>query len=1144
MKNRIIFLISVVLGIAVSACVSEQDVSLPTSSEVVFYATNGDKPSSKTVLLQDGIIQWKPGEQISIFYGNSSYLFSSTNTKAAYEVEFHGVLDGIEYTDNGEFWAVYPYKESNSFDGSSVTVTLPSEQTAVAGSFDDDLFISIAKTKDYNLQFYNVCGGVRFSVTHAGVKKVVFSGNNDEPLAGKAKVSFSNGTPYVESVENPVTSITLTPPDGGTFELGRYYYIVSFPVDLLKGYNLLLVDSEGRLLERTGNQSIAVRRSIWGVLDEADMNRVYEQPANEIWYTTTDGKTVTPRFSTGQIISNVYEGGKGIITLSSETDQIPKSAFYSNKTLATVSLPKTIRTIGESAFYDCTSLEEVSIDDGLTAIETYAFSGCTCLITVNLPNTLQTIGDRVFHSSTKLKNITIPESVTSIEEYAFFGCSSLETIVIPSGVVEIPRDVFCDCINLTSVTLPYGIQSIGAYAFSGCSKLDGIIIPETVNSLGEGVFSRCNGLTRIVIPEGITTIVYSLFASCYNLQEVVLHDGITEINPYAFYNCYKLGDIRIPKNVQFVGEKAFSGCTSLTEVTFPSSILYIGNNVLASDTKLEKIVVGKKTPPTIYTYTFDSTNNCPIYVPFSSIASYKAAENWSKYSSRIVGIPEVHEAVDLGLSVMWSTTNLGADSPEETGEFFAWGETESKDSFTFENYKWGNKNPSNRLFTKYCNNEKDGEVDNLTRLSLVDDAANVRLGSYWRMPTYSEMYELLTRCQFEKLTVNGVNGYKVVGPSGNHVFIPCTGVILPGNSITSTSLLCFWTSNTVAYLYSDDSLGNCDAVGFQYKDTNSMNTCIGWYNREWGMTVRPVYKETVYVSDISMPSIISLNVGDRHTQTVTVSPSDATDKDLFWFSDNPSVVSIENGEWVAKAKGTAKITATSADGACSASCTVMVINPASYLVYRANPSLDSSGDNYRHYESHLSGFSAKVVEMKFQLAYSSDTYCTLASDNTLKDWSQELKFSTSQLIWNQDDPTDYRCSLSLSEAGVSRTSIITLKFDGTKKTLSINGHSFGVPYDIFDFGCFLAEYSHESDEGDWTWYDGIPDNSKIYYIKGWDETGKLVYLGYPTQSVNPSSSNVEYCWYTYWANSYSSNKITYQFANDAVNQGGYNGYTP
>lgn len=211
-----------------------------------------------------------------------------------------------------------------------------------------------------------------------------------------------------------------------------------------------------------------------------------------------------------------------------------------------------------------------------------------------------------------------------------------------------------------------------------------------------------------------------------------------------------------------------------------------------------------------------------------------------------------------------------------------------------------------------------------------------------------------------------------------------------------------------------------------------------------------------------------------------------------------------------------------------------------YLIYKKNQTTFSNGEDWRRIESYLTGFNAKIVEMKFKLAYSSDTYCTIASDNYLKDWWQSLRFSATQLEWCQGDPTDYYNYISLSEAGIgNRASIITLRFDGTTNTLSLNGHEFHVDFDVFDFSYLLVKYNYERDEGAYEDVEGIPDGSRIYYIKGWDTSGNLVYLGYPVREINPKSSIEEYCWYTYYSNS-----TKYQFAHDAVNQGGYGGNIP
>ena len=133
----------------------------------------------------------------------------------------------------------------------------------------------------------------------------------------------------------------------------------------------------------------------------------------------------------------------------------------------------------------------------------------------------------------------------------------------------------------------------------------------------------------------------------------------------------------------------------------------------------------------------------------------------------------VHEAVDLGLSVKWATCNVGANSPEEFGDYYAWGETEEKTDYSWFTYKWCNG--SIDCMTKYCIDSDYGEVDHKTTLDLSDDVAHVEWGGKWRMPTLDEIEELRDECSWEWTTVNGVVGYKVTGPNGNSIFLPAAG---------------------------------------------------------------------------------------------------------------------------------------------------------------------------------------------------------------------------------------------------------------------------------------------------------------------------------------------------------------------------------
>ena len=134
-----------------------------------------------------------------------------------------------------------------------------------------------------------------------------------------------------------------------------------------------------------------------------------------------------------------------------------------------------------------------------------------------------------------------------------------------------------------------------------------------------------------------------------------------------------------------------------------------------------------------------------------------------------------YEYVDLGLpsGLKWATCNVGASTPEECGGYYAWGETEEKDNYSWSTYKWCNG--SDDSMTKYCTDSSYGTVDNKTTLDPEDDVAHVKWGGSWRMPTNAEQDELLKNCTWNKTIQNGVNGCKVTGPNGNSIFLPDAG---------------------------------------------------------------------------------------------------------------------------------------------------------------------------------------------------------------------------------------------------------------------------------------------------------------------------------------------------------------------------------
>ena len=272
--------------LAVSACsVKEINETAKTSErELTIEAYRADDDAqTKTYLKEsDGSVWWVPGDAISLFYGSGSEggsLFSSQATDTAKVTNFTGTINvitgGAEVSlEDTFFWGLYPYSESASCDGTGVTMTLPAVQTAQAGTFATGAAPSIGRSQGLHMGFYNICGGLKFSVTKAGVNKVTLKSRNGESIAGTAKVSFdSEGLPVSEILDGSDV-VVLSAHAGETFEHGKFYYILMFPATMAGGFTVTLeTASETATYEKT--TAITAKRAIFGRIPDIDAGLTY-----------------------------------------------------------------------------------------------------------------------------------------------------------------------------------------------------------------------------------------------------------------------------------------------------------------------------------------------------------------------------------------------------------------------------------------------------------------------------------------------------------------------------------------------------------------------------------------------------------------------------------------------------------------------------------------------------------------------------------------------------------------------------------------------------------------------------------------------------------------------------------------------------
>lgn len=185
--------------------------------------------------------------------------------------------------------------------------------------------------------------------------------------------------------------------------------------------------------------------------------------------------------------------------------------------------------------------------------------------------------------------------------------------------------------------------------------------------------------------------------------------------------------------------------------------------------------------------------------------------------------------VDLGLSVKWATCNIGANKPEEYGNYYAWGETQPKTTYEWSTYKYCNG--SKNTLTKYCTKNDYGTVDNKTTLELSDDIANVVLEGKRRMPTAEEWVELLKKCTLTWIKRNGVMGMEAKGPNGNCIFLPATGYC---DDFKNGFDAYYWSSS---YPFEDFPYEAIHTYFFYFEGINYIVYSSG---RKYGYTVRAI----------------------------------------------------------------------------------------------------------------------------------------------------------------------------------------------------------------------------------------------------------------------------------------------------------------
>ncbi len=423
--------------------------------------------------------------------------------------------------------------------------------------------------------------------------------------------------------------------------------------------------------------------------------------------------TYTMNQNEATIVECDASGGR--LTVPSRVDSHSVTAIgafaFTNKSFSSVTLPKTIKDIGNGAFMDCRELTAVTVPEGVLSIGDNAFYGCTQLAEVTIPVSVEYIGIDAFEEcSTELVISGFTGSYA--EEYALeYGYSfeslgesekeaalsgvcgenitwsiselgvltvkgtgemyaesenlywsehtdKIKNIVVEEGITSIMNYAFMSCTNAETVALPTTLVKIGTRAFSGCQKLRSIDIGNGVESIGSYAFYGCSSLGKITLPDTLTSLGASAFEKCTALKSAVLPKGLKRIENQTFFWCESLNRVVLPEALKTIGVYAFSCCFALSEIKLNDKLTTINESAF-SRCSLSEISF----PPSVSVISegaFSGIEPAPVLKGYdgSMIQSY-AQENGFIFESLGEMPVTVIDGGDFAEGLSWEINTLG-----------------------------------------------------------------------------------------------------------------------------------------------------------------------------------------------------------------------------------------------------------------------------------------------------------------------------------------------------------------------------------------------------------------------------------------------------------------------------------------------------
>lgn len=566
-----------------------------------------------------------------------------------------------------------------------------------------------------------------------------------------------------------------------------------------------------------------------------------------------------------------YYGTESNITLPNTVTKINDDALKGNKKIVSVTIPGSVKDIGNNAFQGCPNLEEIIFTNPDKAsnnliIRVSAFQDCPKLTKCEIPARAYQVVGNIFKGCTSLTEVKVNannphyftkdgvlfgpalvnyqpqyEDAYTLQSYPAGreGAYTIPSSVNGKTIDQIWTSGFEGAASLTDITIPASIGRLGTAAFES-TGLTHVTIPDTVQQVDPAVFQNCTSLVSVKLPNGIAEIDQYLFANCISLQHVDMPDTITKINIYAFHNCTSLTSLALPKGLTSLSVGCFEKCYNLQHVVVPPSVI-----------------------------NFPKDDDVGVYNPF-------------KYSPVTVYVQK-----------------------GSTGDrFFNNNLAELQASATAS---------GGSLAVVTLNSVADPAAIKVESLELIDAGHKVSVQGKFKIGSYLNVQPLTSGSDYNAFSAKA-NGKAFQAydlsllPSGTTASGPFTLTIGQPEGYASSATLYGANASALTTAYAD----NCFTASLSALGPVAL------------IDVKEATGGTEVTSVTLNKTTLSLDAGKTGKLSATVLPASATDKSITWSSSKTDVASVSsNGTVTAKKAGTAVITATATNGK-SASCTVTV----------------------------------------------------------------------------------------------------------------------------------------------------------------------------------------------------------------------------